>query len=141
MINNKLYKDIKFKLKLNYYRYFNPYIINHYNVINKLLTFKTIGVSYFSKYPKAQSHVNLNDKLFDSNLKAKEEFLITAETQTNIKKSIIDDINIICKSDKKYEINSENFQSFYIKYDYHIEQNIDSMVEYLKKDIIKNDIS
>ena len=125
---NKFYEEIKFKLKLNYYRYFNPYIINHYNVINKLLTFKTIGVSYFSKYPKAQSHVNLNDKLFDSNSKAKEEFLITAETQTNIKKSIIDDIKIICKSDKKYEINSENFQSFYIKYDYHIEQNIDLIV-------------
>lgn len=31
---NQIYKNFKLHLKLNYYRYFNPYDINHYNIIN-----------------------------------------------------------------------------------------------------------
>lgn len=137
---NEFYKNIIFNLKLNYYRYLNPYVINHYNIINKLLTYKSIGVSYYSKYPKAQSFMNLNEELFSSNPKAKEEYIKSSEIQEKIKKSLINDINIICKSNKNYKISSENFQSYYIKYNYHIEQNIDSMIDYIKNDIIKNDI-
>ena len=137
---NKMYININFNLKLNYYRYFNPYVINHYNIINKLLTYKYVGQSYFSKYPKAEGWANLNNELFDSNPKAKEEFEKGMKIQSNIKKSIVDDIKMISKSEIKYEISSERFQSFYIEADYHIEQNIDSMVNYIKEDIIKNDI-
>lgn len=137
---NKFYTYIKFNLKLNYYRYFNPYVINHYNVINKLLTYKSIGQSYYSKYPSAQNFSNLNVELFESNPKAKEEFEKGMKIQDEIKKSIIDDIKIISKSEKKYEISSERFQSFYIEAEYHIEQFIDSLVNDIKRDIIKNEI-
>lgn len=138
--HSKFFTEIRFYGNLFYYRYFNPYAINHYNVINKLITYKSIGLNYYNKYPNAQFSANLNKKLFDSNPKAKEEFEKSMELQNKIKKYVISDINTICESEKKFEIGSEKFQSFYIKYDYHIEQNIDAMIECVKKDIIKNDI-
>lgn len=92
----KIKKIIKYNLKLNYYKYFNPYIINHYNIINKLVIYKSIGLSYYNKYPNSESFINLNEKLFSTNSKAKEEFEIGSLTQKIIKKSIIDDVNIIC---------------------------------------------
>ena len=138
--NSNMIKNFKYYSRLYYYRYFNPFIINHYNIINKLITYKTIGLSYYNKYPNAQSFVNLNKELFDSNSKAKEEWVISSTAQTQIEKSLINDIDIICKSFHKYEIGSEKFQSFYIENNYHIGQYIDSMIIDIKNDIIKNDI-
>lgn len=137
---NNIFMDIKFYFKLQYYKYFNPYIINHYNVINKLLKFESISETYYNKYPNANSFGNLSDKLFESNHNAKEEYKKSLEIQEKIKKSIINDIKMISDSNKKYEINSEYFQSFYIDKDYHIGQYIDSIVDFIKNDIIKNDI-
>jgi hypothetical protein len=134
---NKILKNIHYNVNLNYYRYFKPYYINHYNLINKLTEYKSVGLSYYDKYPNASNYRNLNEELFKKNHKAKEEFKIISKTQEQLKKTIINDINMICNN---YEINSDNFQSFYIKYDYHIEQNIDTMIDYIKKDIIKNNI-
>lgn len=138
---NKLIKNFKFYFKLNYYRYFDPYAINHYNLINKLITYKSIGLNYLKKYPNAQTFPNLNEELFNSNPKAKEEYYKVARTQKEITKSVVNDIKIITKSPNNFAISSEDFQSFYINYDYHIGQCIDNMIEDLKKDIDTNNIN
>lgn len=103
---SNFFANIIFYKNLFYYRYFNPYAINHYNIINKLIMYKS-----------------------------------SIELHEQIKKSLICDIHTICQSEKKFEICTEKFQLFYIKYNYHIEQNIDAMIECVKKDIIINDIS
>jgi hypothetical protein len=138
MFDNNKFTNAKFYITLYYYRYFNPYIINHYNVINKLLTYKFIGLTYFKKYPQAQHYENLNEKLFRKNPTAKTEFIKSMESQEMLKKSIINDINLICNYNKNCEICCEHFQSLYIKEHYHIEQNISAVVDYIKDDIIKN---
>ena len=140
---NNLWLNIKFNCNLMYYQYFNPYAINHYNLINKLNSYTAIASSYYKKYPTAKVFSN-NEELFEKNPKAQEEYRISSLTQEEIKKSIINDINCICKCVCKqptsYNICSEQFHSFYIKDDYHIEQNIDSVVYILKQDIINNNI-
>lgn len=136
----KIFTNIRLYTNLLYYKYFNPYVINHYNVINKLIKYKSIGLNYYNKYPSAKFASNLNKELFDSNPKAKEEFFYSSKLQEELKKSLINDINTICESNKKCDVCFEKFQSFYIKCDYHIEQNIDAVIDFVKKDIIKNNI-
>lgn len=128
-------KDLKFYFYLLNYRYFNPHAINHYNLINKLIKYKSIGKSYFVKYPTANNFINLNEELFNKNPKAKEEFLLSSKMQLQLKKSIIDEINVICKKTDQCKICSKEFQSFYIDTDYHVEQNIDLMINDIKSDI------
>jgi hypothetical protein len=131
---------IKFNINLSYYKYFNPYTINHYNLINKLNVYKSISLSYYNKYPEASNWRNLNDELFKNIPISKQEFFSCVEQQEQIKKQILSDINFLTKKNKNYDIGSEFFQSFYIKADYHIEQNIDQVINYLQKDIMKNQI-
>ena len=130
--------NINYYLRLNYYRYLNPHIINHYNLINKLNKYKSIGLSYFNKYPNSSNWVNLNDKLFEEYPEAKQEFFSCSKQQEQIKNQVLSDINFLSKKNKNYNICSDYFQSFYVKHDYHIYQNIDTIINYLKKDIIDN---
>lgn len=81
----KIMNEIKFNMCLIYYKYFNPYIINHYNLINKLNVYKTIGLSFYDKYPNASNWKNLNDELFKNNQIAEQEFNICLEQQKKIK--------------------------------------------------------
>lgn len=131
--------QIKFNINLIYYRYFNPYTINHYNLINKLNSYKSICLSYYDKYPGASNWGNLNDELFKNRPESKQEFYSCVEQQEQIKKQIISDINFLTKKNKNYDICSEFFQSFYVEADYHIEQNIDGVINFLQKDIMKNE--
>jgi hypothetical protein len=131
---------IKFNICLLYYKYFNPYVINHFNLINKLNIYKSIGLSFYDKYPGASNWGTLNDELFKNNPDAKKYFYSCAEQQVQIKKQIMSDINFLTKKNKNYDICSDFFQSFYVKSDYHIEQNIDGVINYLQKDIMKNEI-
>jgi len=144
MISNKnlinIINQIKFNINLSYYKYFNPYIVNHYNLINKLNRYKTISLSYYKKYPRASNWGNLNDELFKNIPVSKQEFYSCVEQQEQIKKQIMSEINFLTKKNKNYNICSVYFQSFYVKADYHIEQNIDDVINYLKKDIMKNEI-
>jgi hypothetical protein len=137
---NNIMTNINYYLKLNYYRYFNPYVINHYNLINKLITYKSIGLSYYNKYPGASGWGNLNEKLFEEKPQAKHEFYSCSKQQEQIKKQVLSDINFLSNKNKNYKICSESFQSFYVKYDYHIEQNIDAVINYLKADVIANEL-
>lgn len=132
--------QIKFNINLIYYRYFNPYTVNHYNLINKLNLYKSIGLSFYDKYPGASNWGNLNDELFKNNPDAKKNFDSCVEQQVQIKKQIMSDINFLTKKNKNYDICSDFFQSFYVKSYYHIEQNIDGVIYFLQKDIIKNEI-
>lgn len=84
---------------------------------------------------------NLNDKLFKNNPQAKQYFNFCLEQQSQMKKQILLDIDFLSKKNKNFDINSDLFQSFYVKSDYHIYQNIDSVIDYLQKDVIKNEIS
>lgn len=87
-----------YNLKLNYYRYFNPHKINHYNIINKLLRYKSIGLSFYLKYPDARNYVNLNDELFRKNPNAESEFKKNAfeqEKKNFIIKEIKNNMKII----------------------------------------------
>jgi CRISPR/Cas system-associated protein Cas5 (RAMP superfamily) len=133
--------NFEYYFKLYYYRYFNPHIVNHYNLINKLNTYKSIGLSYYKKYPGASNWGNLNEKLFEEKPQAKQEFCYCLEQQEQIKKQILLDIKFLSKKNKNYKICSDYFQSFYVEYDYHIEQNIDSVINYLKEDIIVNELN
>jgi len=130
--------EMKFNICLLYYKYFNPYIVNHYNIINKLNIYKSLGSSYYSKYPGASNWGNLNDKLFQNNPQAKKDFYYRLEQQEQIKKQIMSDIDFLSKKNKNYDICSDFFQSFYVKSDYHIDQNIDGVINYLHKDVMKN---
>ncbi len=133
--------NFKYYTKLYYYRYFDPYVVNHYNIINKLISYKSIGLSYYNKYPGSSNWGNLNEKLFEEKPEAKQEFYSCSEQQDLIKKQVLSDIKFLSKKNKNYKICSEYFQSFYIQYDYHIEQNIDSVINYLKKDIFENELN
>lgn len=131
---------IKFNIYLLYYKYFDPYTVNHYNLINKLNKYESIGLSYYNKYPKASNWSNLNDKLNKVNPQAEQDFNFCLEQQEQIKKQIMSDINFLSKKNKNYNICSDFFQSFYVRYNYHIDQNIVGVINYLKEDIIKNEI-
>lgn len=138
---NNMATNFKYYTKLYYYRYFDPYIINHYNLINKLNKYKSIGLSYYNKYPGASGWGNLNEKLFEEKPEAKQEFYSCSEQQDLIKKQVLSDVKFLSKKNKNYKICSDFFQSFYVKYDYHIEQNIDSVINYLKEDVIANELN
>jgi hypothetical protein len=143
--NNKtMLINFTYYLRLNYFRYFNPHIINHYNLINKLITYKSIGLSYYNKYPSASGWYNLDNHLFAQRPQAKKDFVFGSEQQEQIKKQILSDINFLSEKKKNkgnnYIICSETFQSFYVEKDYHIEQNIDELVKCLKKDIFTNEL-
>jgi hypothetical protein len=134
----KLYStQFYFNVKLYYYRYFNPYKINHYNIINKLHQYKYISSNYFQKYPTAKNWGNLNEELFKENPSSKTEFYSCSKEQDILKNQVVSDIKLICKNNKECILCSEWFQNFYIKYDYHIEQNIDGVIDYIKNDVIK----
>lgn len=128
--------NLHYYTTLLYYRIFNPYEINHYNVINKLYCYKSLGNIYYYTYPNAKSSINMNDELFLNNPKAKSDFLNTHEIQQKLKKSILYDLKIISNDTQNYNINTIKFKTFYIEKDYHIEQNIDALISELKKDII-----
>lgn len=143
---NNFLNEFVFHSKLIYYKYFNPFEINHYNLINKLQLYKSIGLNWYSKYPGASNWGNLNEGLFEKEPEAKKNFYEISEKQEKIKKSLISDINILTKfylrksSNPSLKICSEQFQSFYIVNDYHIEQNIDGMIRVIKDDILENNI-
>jgi hypothetical protein len=125
-------KVLLFNINLSYYRWFDPYIINHYNLINKLLKFKNIGEKYYRKYPNAQNFIDTD--LVDT--ECKNEYMEKSKQQEQIKYSIINDISNICKSDNNNcVICSEKFKQFYIERNYHIGENIELMIEIIKKDI------
>ena len=133
---NLFKNEIKFNLNLYYFRLFDPYKINHYNLINKLNKYKSISENYYNKYPGTVEWINLNEEIFKQIPEAKNEYLLCSEDQKLIKKQLITDIKLLCVKNKNCTICSDFFQSFYIEYDYHIEQNIDNMIHYIKKDII-----
>jgi hypothetical protein len=125
---------------LYYYRFIEPYKPNHYNLINKLYCYESIGKDYLNKYPTSSVWINENEKLFNNQPYAKDDYMYASEIQAIIKKSIINDIDIISKNNKNYNISKDKFQKYYIKSNYHIEQNIDDIIYELKNDIIMNDI-
>jgi hypothetical protein len=120
-------------------RYFDPYLINHYNLINTALQMKKLGEEYHKKYPNSQTFINLNDELFTKNPEAKSEYINVAKKQRNLKNSIISDLTYICKQDNcaNYEICSGKNKLFFIEQDYHIEQNLNLLIETANKDINK----
>ncbi len=135
----------KFELFRLYYKYADPSAINHYNVVNKLLQFKQFGSAYCRKYPEAQPFVNLNDNLFTRVPQAKTEYLAVSNTQKQLKQSILDDIDVLCKAmctanananskDQCCDICLPAFQHFYIDKSYHMEQFTDDMIQYIKSD-------
>ena len=125
--------QINFNINLYYYRFFNPYKINHYNLINKLHQYKYISSNYFKKYPSASPWGNENEQLFKENPSSKTEYYSCSEQQQQLKQQIVSDIKTICNNNNNCNLCSEWFQSFYIQYDYHIEQNIDGVIGYIKK--------
>lgn len=129
--------NLKYNLKLIYYRVFDPYTINHYNVINKLIRYKKVGLLYYNKYPNAQSFENLNKELFDSNPNAKQEWDKISTIQSELQVSVINDIMHICNCNKNSAsvICSTNFKSYFIEKNYHIGQYVDTVIELVKKDI------
>jgi hypothetical protein len=134
------YTNIKYIYKLYYYRFIDPYKPNHYNLINKLYSYESIGKDYLNKYPTSSVWINENENLFINQPSARDDYMNASEIQEKIKKSIINDIDIISKKNKNYNISKDEFQTFYIKSNYHIEQNIDGIIDELKNDIIMNDI-
>jgi hypothetical protein len=141
MTENRLYKimsEIRFYANLKYYKYFNPNEVNYYNIINKLYLLENISNSYFRKYPDTDT-ISLREKIFKENSVARDEFYkCVQESQTN-KKQILNDINTLCKNEnnKKCKICSEDFQTFYVERNYHIEQNIQLLIKIFKEEIKK----
>ena len=133
---NPYINQIKFGLKLYYYRFLDPYQINNYNLINKLNKHNSISIHFFNKYPSASNWFNLNDKLFE-NLSIKQEFLSCSKAQSNIITQVLHDIQILCNENKNSDLCSEQFQSFYVEKKYHIEQNIDEVIDCVKNDVMK----
>jgi hypothetical protein len=132
--------SINFIIKLNYYNWFDSYTPNHFNLINKLYKYKHIYLNYKKKYPEVSSWINLNEELFKKFPSSKEEFYSGKKEQEYLIKQIISDINFICdkNENKKCDICSEKFQNLYIKHDYRISQNINTVIECIKNDIIKS---
>lgn len=133
--------NIELNANLSYYKYFDPYTTNHYNLINKLEKYKSLSSCYLSKYPNSSVWINSNDDFFDKNPDAKNEFHSCVSQQSVIKKEILSDIEFLCSKNKNCDICTDFFQSFYIKHNYHIDQNIDGVINYLKKDIINNELN
>ena len=138
MLDLKPYiNQINFGLKLYYYRFLDPYQINHYNLINKLDKYKSISTTYFNKYPSFSNWGNLNDKLFENPL-IKQEFVSCVKVQSQIKTQVLHDIQILCNENKNSDLCSEQFQTFYVQTNYHIELNIDDVIDRVKSDITKH---
>ena len=138
MLDLKPYiNQINFGLKLYYYRFLDPYQINHYNLINKLDKYKSISTTYFNKYPSFSNWGNLNDKLFENPL-IKQEFVSCVKVQSQIKTQVLHDIQVLCNENKNSDLCSEQFQTFYVQTNYHIEQNIDDVIDRVKSDITKH---
>ena len=138
MLDLKPYiNQINFGLKLYYYRFLDPYQINHYNLINKLDKYKSISTTYFNKYPYFSNWGNLNEKLFENPL-IKQEFVSCVKVQSQIKTQVLHDIQILCNENKNSDLCSEQFQTFYVQTNYHIEQNIDDVIDRVKSDITKH---
>lgn len=133
--------NIELRVNLFYYKHFNPYVTNHYNIVNKLEKYKSLSLCYFKKYPDSSNWGNLNEEFFNKNPNAKNEFYSCGKQQVQIKKEILSDIEFLCRNNKNCDICSDYFQSFYVEYNYHIEQNIDTVIDYLKKDIINNQLN
>lgn len=75
--------------------------------------------------------------MFKENPSSKTEFYSCSKEQGLLKNQVVSDIKLICNNNKECDLCSDSFQDFYIKYDYHIEQNIDNVINCIKKDIIK----
>ena len=136
MLDLKPYiNQINFGLKLYYYRFLDPYQINHYNLINKLDKYKSISTTYFNKYPSFSNWGNLNDKLFENPL-IKQEFVSCVKVQSQIKTQVLHDIHVLCNENKNSDLCSEQFQTFYVQTNYHIEQNIDDVIDCVKSDVM-----
>jgi hypothetical protein len=136
MLDLKPYiNQINFGLKLYYYRFLDPYQINHYNLINKLDKYKSISTTYFNKYPSSSNWGNLNDKLFE-NPSIKQEFVSCVKVQSQIKTQVLHDIQVLCNENKNSDLCSEQFQTFYVQTNYHIEQNIDDVIDRVKSDVM-----
>jgi hypothetical protein len=132
-----LLAQLTFIFNLYYNRIFYPYNINHYNIVNKLSRYKCIHSNYINKYPAAIDYSKL-DKLFEDNPTSKREFHSCVDEQESLKNQVVHDIKLICRRNKVSNLNSEWFQTFFIKSDYHIEQNIDGVIDYVKKDVLEN---
>ena len=138
MLDLKPYiNQINFGLNLYYYKFFDPYQINHYNLINKLDKYKSISATYFNKYPSSSNWSNLNEKLFE-NSSIKQEYFSCVKVQSQIKTQVLHDIQVLCNENKNSDLCSERFQAFYVQTNYHIDQNIDNVIDCVKKDVMKN---
>jgi hypothetical protein len=80
----------------------------------------------------------MNDDLFLNNPKAKSDFLRTHEIQQKLKTSILHDLKIIYNDTKYHNDSTIKFKKFFIEQNYHIEQNLDSLISELKKEITTN---
>jgi hypothetical protein len=97
--------------------------------------YKSISTTYFNKYPSSSNWGNLNDKLFE-NPSIKQEFVSCVKVQSQIKTQVLYDIQILCNENKNSDLCSEQFQTFYVQTNYHIEQNIDDVIDCVKSDVM-----
>jgi len=117
----------EFNIKLNYYKCFDPYEINHYNLINNLNKCISIYENYYKICLPEYYFTPLN--IYTTKCQ-NTKFL--REKQSLIIKKILNDINYICSENNKYNICSNEFK--YIVNDV----NLEYVKEYIKKDIIDN---
>ncbi len=88
-----------------------------------------------NKYPSSSNWGNLNDKLFE-NPSIKQEFVSCVKVQSQIKTQVLQDIQVLCNEHKNSDLCSEQFQTFYVRTNYHIEQNIDDVIDCVKADVM-----
>ena len=93
---NTIVTNIGFYYNLYYYRFVSPYLINHYNVINKLIAYKSLGNRLLLNDPDSASEVM---KLF--------------ENQNYIIDQIVSDIRYLRTKTTDYSINNNHVQTFY----------------------------
>ena len=125
------------KLKKFYYKYINTYDINHYRLLILTEEYMNISKKYFNKYPNASNWINLNQKLFDSNIYAKIDYNDASKKQSDIKNKFFKNREIICKKykNKQYIICSDYFEKFYVAENYHYGQYADNVIKIIITDI------
>jgi hypothetical protein len=109
---NTIVTNIGFYYNLYYYRFVSPYLINHYNVINKLIAYKSLGNRLLLNDPDSASEVM---KLF--------------ENQNYIIDQIVNDIRYL-----------RTKTTFYIDRPYHIERHTDAVIKILTNDILEHNL-
>jgi hypothetical protein len=60
------------------------------------------------------------------------------KVQSQIKTQVLHDIQVLCNENKNSDLCSEQFQTFYVQANYHIEQNIDDVIDCVKTDVTKH---